>query len=561
MKNTIKMAFIILFAYCLTYGCLHCIQAHSNYDPTDLSDQISTQIMRTDGTVDSHRGTMFPILSTGDRLTARIEIPADMNYESPVLCFGCYNCVLRVSYNGETLYEYGSDLRDGGKHIGSVYTCVPFPAEAFGSALILEAEATESHANGELLEVTCLPGIQARYWLIMDHLAETVFLIAILVLSFIMTVILILSDGRKKFIRLALWMLSFLTTTSTYRLASSGMLYSLIGNSTLCSHAEYLLFFLMPIPFLAFCAEFFTDPRSRNTMLVLLCLQTLLFTTATILNYTTSYHYCMFWGIQNAIMAVSIIAVLLQARHVTLYDEHSVSSKCTAGGLYAFFACILLEIVRHYLRKYTLWGPPMLKFDFLFLGIMITSACFTISIFLKLSRVYMETKQKDYFEHLAYTDVMTSLGNRACYYSHIARLRREKTTNFTVFFMDLNNLKHVNDQYGHEYGDLYIKSAAKAIATVFQSADATYRIGGDEFVAIYTKPLEKDPGSLCQELRTVFAQICKSRGFSFHGSIACGYSVSFPDSPMDVEYAVKQADSRMYEDKAQSGESKPRRKT
>lgn len=88
---------------------------------------------------------------------------------------------------------------------------------------------------------------------------------------------------------------------------------------------------------------------------------------------------------------------------------------------------------------------------------------------------------------MAYRDGLTGLKNKSSYLDDTSkidsRIDGQIDTKYTVFVMDINNLKYTNDNFGHEMGDTLIIDASNLIEKVFGD-EYTYRIGGDEFVAI-----------------------------------------------------------------------------
>ncbi len=91
-----------------------------------------------------------------------------------------------------------------------------------------------------------------------------------------------------------------------------------------------------------------------------------------------------------------------------------------------------------------------------------------------------------YINSLAYSDAMTGCRNKAAYLDKIKELERrisEDMADFTIFVFDVNGLKHMNDSFGHEAGDMLIKDAADVLKSVF-GEDCVYRTGGDEFVVL-----------------------------------------------------------------------------
>ena len=168
--------------------------------------------------------------------------------------------------------------------------------------------------------------------------------------------------------------------------------------------------------------------------------------------------------------------------------------------------------------------------------------------------------QADTFEKLAYDDALTGIGNRAKFYKEIYeyadRVDRGESDGILIIYMDLNNLKLVNDKLGHSYGDLYIKSAVNVIKSVLDGRGEVFRTGGDEFVSII--PFEDLPdgsiemikGRIIASLAKKEREIGKSTGLLKAISIAYGFSV-YIEGRGSVHDAVHEADDNMYRKKAE----------
>ena len=86
----------------------------------------------------------------------------------------------------------------------------------------------------------------------------------------------------------------------------------------------------------------------------------------------------------------------------------------------------------------------------------------------------------------ANTDALTLVGNTTSYTERLKGIEEkitDKSADFSITIFDINDLKGINDYYGHQYGDLIIKAAADSLSSVFGIEDV-YRIGGDEFIVI-----------------------------------------------------------------------------
>lgn len=150
-------------------------------------------------------------------------------------------------------------------------------------------------------------------------------------------------------------------------------------------------------------------------------------------------------------------------------------------------------------------------------------------------------------------DALTSAGSKSAFIRksellgrHIAREGGE----FAVVMVDLNNLKHVNDVYGHKAGDAYITGCCDMISSVFVHS-TVYRIGGDEFVVILQDADYEDRTSLTARLKSdfekTFSQTDKEPWFRYSAAVGMA---EYGRDGMTFEAVFKKADEIMYEDKA-----------
>ena len=108
-----------------------------------------------------------------------------------------------------------------------------------------------------------------------------------------------------------------------------------------------------------------------------------------------------------------------------------------------------------------------------------------------------------YVHAQAYTDSLTRVGNTNAYQEELLRLDeqiRSGAASFCAVVLDIDNLKTVNDRFGHACGDRIIRGAAQVIADVF-GAERTFRIGGDEFLAIPLNMSEEEANAEWEKLQ------------------------------------------------------------
>lgn len=145
-------------------------------------------------------------------------------------------------------------------------------------------------------------------------------------------------------------------------------------------------------------------------------------------------------------------------------------------------------------------------------------------------------------EYLSNVDMLTGVHNRNCMNVNVDELALKLEFDprpFTVAFCDLNGLKTINDNQGHDAGDKLIVAAADVLKEVFAD-DQIYRAGGDEFAIISTHGTEADFEKKVQKLRELASDpewLCFAIGY-YHD-----------ETSGQLRLAMRYADERMYKDK------------
>lgn len=152
----------------------------------------------------------------------------------------------------------------------------------------------------------------------------------------------------------------------------------------------------------------------------------------------------------------------------------------------------------------------------------------------------------------AFTDQLTHVKNKAAYDAAIERLAGQMadgqgSATFGLLMLDVNDLKLMNDRYGHDRGDDYLRNCCQMICHVFDHSPV-YRIGGDEFVAILERGDLDNRDALLAELDLrMVASETKQNPWE-RVSLAKGLGVSMPTDTTPDE-VFRRADRAMYEDK------------
>lgn len=153
-------------------------------------------------------------------------------------------------------------------------------------------------------------------------------------------------------------------------------------------------------------------------------------------------------------------------------------------------------------------------------------------------------------EHERDYDVTTDIYNRRAFYRKVSKLfdTPEKLGVAAFLMMDLDNLKFVNDTFGHEYGDRYIRAAADALRTLSDKNGIVARLSGDEFIAfIYGGKSKDDIRTIIEEFKeTLLNSSCTLADGSGYKVRASGGISWYPDNSDSYEQLIKYADFSMY---------------
>ena len=154
----------------------------------------------------------------------------------------------------------------------------------------------------------------------------------------------------------------------------------------------------------------------------------------------------------------------------------------------------------------------------------------------------------------AYIDALTSVRNKWAYASFIDDLQTcldadDGNMQFAVGVFDCDDLKVINDKYGHDKGDIYLKTASSLMCRIFKRSPV-FRIGGDEFSVIFQNDAFQDRDGLIREFRNAMAEVNASADNPWE-QVRVSFGIAEYDAEQDgaIIDVVRRADKNMYENK------------
>lgn len=159
-----------------------------------------------------------------------------------------------------------------------------------------------------------------------------------------------------------------------------------------------------------------------------------------------------------------------------------------------------------------------------------------------ISDIFQEEQEyKKTIEYYCYHDILTGLGNRAAYEKYCREYQeREIITSIGVVFADANNLKQINDKYGHTEGDEYLKNISQLLIRQFGDKHC-YRISGDEFVVIMED---------IEEEQFVKYLVALQRVLDEQDLPIISMGSHYKKTVKNVEHLMRKAETKMYKNKA-----------
>lgn len=160
-----------------------------------------------------------------------------------------------------------------------------------------------------------------------------------------------------------------------------------------------------------------------------------------------------------------------------------------------------------------------------------------------------QNAKMDRLAAIANYDQLTGLCNRGLFnkrLEHEISLAKRQKRMLAVMFLDLDEFKAVNDDYGHDAGDALLKHVAVILEQSVRESDSVARIGGDEFCVLLESITDPtNPARVATKILQAFAEPVRVGDNNFDVTTSIGIAL-YPDDALDLETLMKNADTAMY---------------
>lgn len=226
----------------------------------------------------------------------------------------------------------------------------------------------------------------------------------------------------------------------------------------------------------------------------------------------------------------------------------------TLWGWLLFAAWLSSDYVEHGNKVFIhiFQKPPGYKEAVFYVLIILLPFVYTILGYVVNERLKLLEKLEEFekYRALALVDELTNILNRRGF-SFLAeqqlRIAVRNRRGMVLVYIDINDLKQINDSFGHKEGDTALIDAANIIKSTFRKSDIIARIGGDEFVVLAVETSWAVSEILVMRLHENLVSQNEKANRPYKLSFSIGFSYFDPEAPCSLEELILKADTYMYE--------------
>ena len=518
---------------------------------------ITVDVAHKDGTVDYFNSYLFNFTSKDDVITIHLHLDEELKQKHQSVNFFFYNSVVKAYYKDRLLVSYGENLK---RHmIGKLKISIPIPSDAFGDEIRIVINPTLDVLEDTFKPPLLMSEADASFYPVIGLEASYALFIVILIFSFLGIVIFTFLYRTFDFAREGTWLMALIFAITLWFVGNSGMIYLLTANEDLNAPSEYigmyLLFTAAPL-----YSSFETERPLLKKYLKISGNILLGFFFLCFVLYILPTGFTYVWALRQMqtlqiVMVFSSLASLLfpGKKHMNL-EDYVMRIGLATVALFGLLEQIRLIISAQVTETWPAFMQMFIKMHFSIALILAMVVTLYSSYFIKVKYILQKNLREKHLEILAYTDNLTTLGNRQYLQRKLNILDSKNNKNYAVIFIDINDLKYANDTFGHEAGDQLIKMVASSIKDAMEDSSYGFvgRNGGDEFICVVIPSIDadsiakkiKDNLILAREHEKPPFPVSISLGIANYSELAGGEQGSIDSS--DV---IKLADERMYADK------------
>jgi diguanylate cyclase (GGDEF)-like protein len=419
----------------------------------------------------------------------------------------------------------------------SLWYFIDLPYDAAGKILSLEITSPYKAFSGIINTISFGAGRTLLYNLLQSHfvglfVAFMLIIIGVLALS-LACFLKNMTDNRILYLGI------FALLVGIWLLSEARLMQFFTGNRFIIGGISYMIVSLIPIPLVLYlrAAVVLNHKKLLNSIAILFIIN---FFINLFLQSLVGIGFIQLLKVTNSFILGAILVII-----IILISEAIKHKNETAKMFLQYLSILLLVAVIEILHFFIQSFDSISKYTRI--GIVVFFIFLIRDVFKYMDELLTKEKEAQILEKLAFKDILTGAPNRGAFQRDLELLLSDdKKENFRLIMMDINDLKQINDEYGHKEGDNAIKIAYEYMTSAFKSG-TSYRLGGDEFTCIM-KDTEISIYNNGVDLLLQKFESSKNK-FPYFLNMAIGSDVYYYDKNINIDEFIHSIDQLMYYNK------------
>ncbi|MFP4477929.1 MAG: GGDEF domain-containing protein [Candidatus Izemoplasmatales bacterium] len=470
-----------------------------------------------------------------DQVKIKQVLNDDFDDKQIILLRGSLQEVL-VKIDNQIIYQ--KDFEDNAFNThASLYHFVTIPEDSDGKTIEIVFSTPYKNMSGTLNEIYYGSQSTLRDLLLNQHEFKLYVAVFLFMLSLIFTIAYAIVS--KKLLTYQIYLGFFGVFIATWLFAESKIVQLFLNNDFLIGSLAYLSLATSLIAAASYLKYHIFDNK-KNIYTYLCVIYSIHLLLITILHVFQVYAFFETVVVTLGLMTIGFFITLIILIIEYIHTKNN-KYRNYIFILFLFSIFILLEIINFASNDF------MQIAEFASTGIATVLIIIFMMNALNLFRKIKFSFEQQVYEEIANTDQLTRAGSRFAFEKDFDKMFYDSKKKISLVYFDFDDLKSINDEYGHIEGDITLVQGYLAIQEIFGGYGRCYRIGGDEFACLSEKLNERTYLRLKKELKELLKNILVDKPYTINVSIGyTSFNSNIDKKPSDL---ILRADKQMYLDK------------
>jgi len=494
----------------------------------------------------------------GETVILTNNIPDTFGDRAISVSFFSYQSKVEAYIDGNSYYSYGRTEYNEGSFIPTENNVLDLGSENCGKEIRIEITASNHYSFKYVDKIIIGPNNQLFSYLMHSKFVAIfsgLFLVSVGLITIGLSLIFLIehTDWVQTFV-----MGVFIILLGAWIESNSRALFVFNNDSSLDTIIEYVTFYLFPLPLTLYFRNYAQkNKRNKNIWLGFLSLQIIGFILSIILHVSNVVYFpdlLPYWHVFYVTYAVFLVFLMIRKFVDKSADKYD---KLLFAGFFVFAVSVILGILASEFSPSN-FGVPLTSTIVLPAASVILVLFLLGSYFSRIIDYLYQKGEHDSLTRLAYVDFLTDIPNRTNAVKYMERIDN-KNDQLAVMSCDVNDLKRVNDKFGHLVGDELLKDFAEILRETFaREGSVIARMGGDEFLVVFNGTSKEKIETQIETFKDNIKNFNETGDRIYKLSICYGIAFRKKGEDINALDLYKESDDRMYAMKQEYHKSHPR---